>query len=490
MRNTRHLSTLLLIIQPLFLNAVSIPATGFIIRSLGAQAYGQWAIATSVVGITSVLSSLGLRPIFLRAISQQPASASDELADQLGLRSLLAVGSVISALLLCLCLRYPIVVLECVAITAVGLILSVLAGTLVDVLHGYQRFRTYTAINFASGLVVTIITVLSVWKGHGPVTLSLAYLSGPFTSLLLCSCAVHLGCCRVRVRWNFMRFSLLLSESRTLGAHQVLVTLRERAEQLLVPKLASIAAFGYFSVGSMLADRLMVAPEGLIDAYFPAISSAARISKQKATEQVAELIRTSLVVCLPIAVLITFLAQPIGQLVFPKSPAVCIFIMRVTIWYVPFMGLALALSLSLQAAGKHVESAQAGVRATICCLIVSLLLVSRFGVYGACFSMLFRPVAAALLVFPSFRREFPTVGPLVPFWRIVFCASGMAASLWVSTWLSMPILYSLTSGFVLSLGTYIGILLLLRIICPSQYLTLLGRKSACVQTRIINCRRA
>ena len=49
--------------QPLFLSAVGLPATAYIIRSMGALGYGQWAIGTTLVGTVSVLASLGLRPL-------------------------------------------------------------------------------------------------------------------------------------------------------------------------------------------------------------------------------------------------------------------------------------------------------------------------------------------------------------------------------------------------------------------------------------------
>ena len=61
--------------QPLLLNAVSIPATYYIISSLGPEQYGEWSIALSLLAATSVLVGLGTRLAFVRSISRDPSRA-------------------------------------------------------------------------------------------------------------------------------------------------------------------------------------------------------------------------------------------------------------------------------------------------------------------------------------------------------------------------------------------------------------------------------
>ncbi len=85
-KNRNVVNALYLIVQPLFLNAVSIPATAYIIRRLGPLGYGQWATAVSIVAVLGFVTSLGLRPQFIRAVAQDPENASEMLSHQLGLR--------------------------------------------------------------------------------------------------------------------------------------------------------------------------------------------------------------------------------------------------------------------------------------------------------------------------------------------------------------------------------------------------------------------
>src|SRR5579863_9870632 len=137
------LGALYTILQPLLLSAVGLPATAYVIRSLGSTGYGQWAASTSLVGAVAVLTSFGMRPLFVRRVAQAqaPDDVGEELAHQLGLRSLLGLGAGALIVSLCLLLRYPTAVILCTAIAAFGLLMSALSGVLADVLQGHQRLR-------------------------------------------------------------------------------------------------------------------------------------------------------------------------------------------------------------------------------------------------------------------------------------------------------------------------------------------------------------
>ena len=79
-----------LIIQPVFLNVIGVPAMAYIIRRLGPGGYGQWMVATALVGALGIFSNPGLRTGFVRSVAQDPNCAQRALAEQLGLRMLLA----------------------------------------------------------------------------------------------------------------------------------------------------------------------------------------------------------------------------------------------------------------------------------------------------------------------------------------------------------------------------------------------------------------
>jgi O-antigen/teichoic acid export membrane protein len=474
-KNRNAADLLCLIAQPLLLNAISIPAMAFIIRSLGAARYGEWMTACAIVATTGFVANLGLRTLFVRRIAQEPENVASALAEQLGLRLVLAIVAGALALLLCLAMRYSSLVSVCVFVAAIGLGITVLAGALADVLQGFQRFQAFALTNLAAGIVLTLASVIAAWYGAGPLELSLVYLIGPTASLLLLFLVVNRHICHVRLRWNIARFGTLLGEVRVLGLQQFLSTLQERIEQLLVPRLLGMAAFGYFSAGVIPASRLAIIPDGMATAYYPKIAWSRQSDDSDMQPLVVQLLLLSLIACIPVAILLAFLAGPIAHILFSKNAALCRDILRITIWSVPLQGTLLPMVYALQAAGQHADAARRGMWATALGCGISILLVSRFGIIGACVSWCVRPALGILFLLPRFIREFPAVIPRLPAGRICGCALLMLAVLWAAANAPIPGTVVSCVGCGLSILLYSAALVGFGVIKSAQLRKLLGR---------------
>jgi O-antigen/teichoic acid export membrane protein len=462
--NKKFADSIYLIGQPLLINVVGLPATVYFIRTLGPTGFGQWTLATSLVAAMAFISNLGLRTLFVRSIAQFPENAENALAEQLGLRSLLACIGSLLAIFLCLILNYPTIVLYCVIVTAVGSVITAQALTLGDVLNGFERFKILAVVNLITGIVITSITVVAVWRGANPLGLSIAYLSGPVINLILSIILVNKNLVQVRIQWNIMRYYALLREVKLLGTQSFLGTLNEQVEQLLVPKLVGITAFGYFSAGSILASRLVIFPDGIATSYYPKIAKSLNINDNEGTQQVAQLLLFSLIVCVALAVLVTFLAEPIAQILFPRTASICRDIIKITIWSIPLKGIMCPMMYALQAAGKHDEYARWNNWATVCGSCLSFFLISRLGILGASWSWSMRSFLSILFLLPAFVRVFPGVMPRIPIIRICCCGLMMSAFLWGALSIRLPLLLVTTLGSCLALLVYSSTILLLRVV--------------------------
>jgi O-antigen/teichoic acid export membrane protein len=89
--STRFIDAAHLTLQRLLLNTVSVFALGYIIRCLGPNGYGQWAVGTTLNAAVLFLTSMGLRPLFVRSLTYEPLRGPELLAEQLGLRTALGV---------------------------------------------------------------------------------------------------------------------------------------------------------------------------------------------------------------------------------------------------------------------------------------------------------------------------------------------------------------------------------------------------------------
>lgn len=393
-------------VQPLLLNALSIPVMAYLIRQLGATGYGQWVVATTLVSFSAMLANLGLRASFIRALAREPNAAGTLLAEQLGLRLLLSSIATLAAVLACWSLGYSAVILQCTAIAGIGLIITTVAGTLADMLQALQRLPTLAAVNLIAGLALTAASVVAALLGGGPTLIALAYLVGPLISAAALVTIVRRRHCPVRVTWAGSRFVLMLKASRHFAAQQALAAASTQAETLLLPRLVGIVPFGFFSAGSLPAHRLAIFPDGLCAAAYPAIAQAWEENRSHATRLVLRYLLIGFVLSSAVALGSTLVAPPFARLLFPHQPELCLLVIRITIWSLPLMALEMVMGYALNAAGKDAAYARVSVPAAVASLVISVSMVTSMGATGACWSMLLRPIIRATFLTPVFIRTF------------------------------------------------------------------------------------
>src|SRR6185436_12733252 len=124
----------------------------FIVRRLGPLHYGEWATASSLAAAHMVITNFGLRTLFVRNVARAPDHAADLLAAQLGLRLSLGVVASAIAMLICVLVPYPPIVIACMAVWCVWILISVVSTTLGDVLQSMERFDAYSAGSMGAGV--------------------------------------------------------------------------------------------------------------------------------------------------------------------------------------------------------------------------------------------------------------------------------------------------------------------------------------------------
>ena len=387
-------------VQPLILNALSVPALGYIIRRLGPDGYGQWMVATSLLTVCAAVTSLGLRGAFVRTVAADPGSAPMALAEQMGLRVLLAVLAGAAVIAGCMLLRYPTIVLSCTAVGAAGLVLTTIATTLSDVLQAVHRLKTIATVNLVAGIVLTGSSVICAFLGAGPVAIAVVYLTGPALSVALLLAVVGRLCCRVSVRLDVRRCVALLAGSRFFAAQQLLTACGTQAEALMLPRLVGLHQFGFFTAGTLLTTRLAVLPDGMCTAAYPAMVRAFARDRDRGGRLV--LWYTAIAACggVAVALIVSWAADLIGKMLFPGSGAVLSQVARMTVWSLPLVAIDAVLGYALNAAGKDAAQARVSLPAAALSLLCSVLLVTRFGVAGACWSMLARPAVRVAFMTP------------------------------------------------------------------------------------------
>jgi O-antigen/teichoic acid export membrane protein len=393
-------------LQPMILSALMLPVTAYVIRGLGPAGYGQWAIATTLVAVVAVVANPGLRGMFIRGVARQPETAGQALAEQIGVRLVLSLAAVLIAVVVCVVLHYPATVVLCTFVSGLGLMLLTVSTTIADLFQALQRLPVVAGVNMAAGLVLSLVSVLAVWMGAGPVGVALTYLINPITAIVLFCLIARRNRHPVRIRWDARKAGQLIWKGRHIAYQQITWSAAQHAQALMIPRLMGATMFGFFSAGSLLAGRLTSIPEGLCSAAYPAMVEAHRHGPRAVLRVFFRFLALVLPASMLAALGVTLVAGPIAKLLFPGRHEVCQQVMQITVWLLPPMGLHFLIGYLLQALDKDPVQAKFTLVGSAFSLLLTVVLVWQWGMVGACWSMVFRYTLDLAMEIPYLFRIF------------------------------------------------------------------------------------
>ncbi len=395
-------------LQPLLLSALALPAMAYIIHQMGPDRFAQWTAPSALVMVFSLLANLGLRSSYIRTIAAEPSCVAGALAEQLSLRLALAIPAGALVIGTCAVLEYPAPVLHGASIAAVGLVFTTAATTFADTLQSFDRVKALAGIGLVAGASLTGASVVAARWDPSPEGMAAAYLVGPVLSAVLSWRLVSRRICRVSLRWAPGRFVRLVRDARHFAAQQLLVVGSGQIEGLISPRMLGMVPFGSFAAGASVANRLVVLPDALCTVAFPWMVRAFRASRRDGAGVTVRCLIIAIAAGIAVGVVGTLIARPLGELLLPARAETFAFVMRLTIWSIPLLGIELVLGYALNAAGGEGLQARLAVPAAVLTLATSIVLVRFMGIEGACWSMVARPALRAAILAPATFRSFRT----------------------------------------------------------------------------------
>ncbi len=245
-------------------------------RHLSIEDWGRFSLVTSLVLIVAGVTEAGLSAIAIREFSLADHGRRRTLvANLVGIRVALTGGGVLLASLLVAGGGYGAVVTIGVAVTGLGLLLSLIQQTYVIPLAAELRWGWFSLLDLARQAVTAVLVGVLVLAGAS---------LGPFFVISVVSSLVALGLSLVLLRRSVpFRPAFDLAEWRRLGrdalpyaAAATLGILYPRIAIVAMTPLADERQTGYFGAALKIVEALGAIPWVLVTSVFPILSRAAR----------------------------------------------------------------------------------------------------------------------------------------------------------------------------------------------------------------------
>ena len=423
-------------------------------RLLGVEDYGRYSFIIAYLTLFQVLADLGLEPILLRRLSQEPADRSRVLANALGMRISLAFLSA----------GLAVVLVGWAAPDQAGLTPFVAVGAAGLLFVGQPGFRALWRAEARMGRVLTVATLtnlallvlvgIALWAGTGLLGVFLGITAAHLGGFVLAAVLAR-STFRFRVAFEMDLWRELFSQAWPVGANVFAVMLGLRIGPVLLLSYGGAVEVGYLASSMRLVEALNLIAEGLMLAVFPVLARLAREDAAALARLAGICARIQAFLLLAVVLFLSQLSPEVLSLLFGPEFAVAAPALRVLSWFALLASLGTLYTNMLVALGHQRVLFVLNAVSAVFQVGLQFFLVSRYGLMGAAVGVLLANAInhGVLCVLPSTGPWVrPCVRAVLP---AVFLALGLSFAGWFLAGPPLPQAVGLVVAFsILALFLY------------------------------------
>ena len=420
--------------------AIGILLLPFNVAHLGTAAYGLWMLTTAITTYFSVLD-LGYPGALVKFVAEYRArrdsgALNEIVSTTFYLFTAIGVVTYLVAIVVAFFLGRMfhlgpeqvhlgrIVLLVVSLNVAAGMAFTAFGG----VINGFQRYDLNNVVGTISTLVTAVVNVLVLIAGYGLVELVLATTAVRLLTYWMYRANAYRVFPDLRIRWSLVS-GARLREVTTFSIYMALINWADKlnysVDALVIGAFMNTSAVAVWSVGQRLAETTQRMTNQLNEVLFPSVvdcDASRRLDRLRLIFLVGT--RVSLATVVPIGGVVILMAGPLVEAwVGSEFNGSIIVVQLLALTVIARVGTATAGTV-LRGAGGHRLVAFANVAAAFANLVLSIALVSTFGLRGVAIATLVPiSVLATFVLFPAGCRHVQ-----VTVWR------GFIEAVWPAAW--------------------------------------------------------
>jgi len=366
----------------------------FSARILGPSGYGSFSYALAFLGIFFVFSDWGVGNILVRDYQQREDK-----------KTIIDVGFTIKVFLLVLISVISILgffflkdpeARKIYFILFIFLILDHIKCFFFAIFKALQKMEKEAIVDFIESLTILILATFLLIKVKSIISLALAYLLGGILAFIISKHFINLLNIKINLDINPEKIRYFLINGTPLMLFGILGYIFFTTDQLLLGYFRKMEEVGYYSVISKLILNINIFPSLFLSALFPYLAS-----KVNDILKIREITKKILLILISSAILISlilyFLAPYIVPLFLGSKYYPSINVLRYLIWIIVFLFPTMFFDSILFAFNKQWQDFGITSFAAILNLLLNLITIPIYGMYGAIFSSILAQIVNFVL---------------------------------------------------------------------------------------------
>ncbi len=406
------------------------------LRILAPEMAGRYTFAVLFIGYFDILVRFGLGTLLTREVAKDREHDNRYLSTVTILRGLLWLLSL--PLITVVILVYAFFgqmtpdIVAAIVLFAVGLVFSNLADGFSAVFYAYEKMEYPAAISTVTTVTRVSLGALVLLMGWGFVGLAGVSIAANIVSATALGLLMVRHCLRPHLDWDRKTGKWMLSTSFPLMINLMLATVFFRINVLLLKPMKGDMVVGYYSAALKYVDGLLIIPQYFTQAIFPLMSRYAATSRDSLMRAYVLSLRLLLIVALPIAAAMPFIAQGLilvlgGGEYLPDS----MIALQVIIWFLPFSFVNSVTQYVLIAIDQQRFLTRAFLIGVVFNIVANLLVIPAYSYRGAAVVTILSELVLLGPFYYAVRKHLGPLPWLSLFWQPALASAVMAGVMWL-----------------------------------------------------------
>lgn len=354
-----------------------------IARYLGVSEFGILTFAISFTGLMAIFMDLGISTYTTRDLARDHELANKYIGNGIPLKILLSIFSFFASIAILIIMGYNTLTIEVVLIFVMQNIFVNMGNLFNGAFQAYGKMK-YQAIGIIinSSLLLTG-TLFVIFTDLGIFSVAMVYLTASLITLIYLYIKSNSEIVPTNLQFDFSFWKKSVRKAIPFGLTSIFTTIYFMIDTVMLSFMKGSTAVGIYSS----AYKIITVFTTLYMVYnfviFPLMSNLYENSADMLKISYEKSIKYLLMIILPLAVAITYYAEPVILLIYGSQYALASSVLQILIWNVVFIFINGASTLLLNSSNREIAVTKINAIACIFNFISNLVLIYYFSYIGA-----------------------------------------------------------------------------------------------------------
>ncbi len=399
-RNTSYF-TIALVMQKI----ISFVYFSYLATQIGSESTGKYFFAISFATIFSVFVDLGLGNLLVRESAKKENDSQKLLGNAITIKLISSVFVILIIAFMANILNYPILTKKLIYLASIAMILDNFTLIFFSTIRGKHNLKYESIGSIIFQLIILVLGFITLQKTKNIALLIIVLITASLFNILYSAIVLKFKYfISLKPRFDKLFIKNLIIMSWPFAIAAIFMRISGNIDSIFLSKLADERALGYYSLPYKITFAFQFIPMAFSASLYPAFTHFFNEEKQKLKNILDKSIIYLILISMPIAIGISYVANTIITKIYGNDYLNSILTLQILIFNLPFIFLTFPTGAMLNAGNLQKTHTKNIGLTMVLTIILDLILIPKYSQNGAAIASVFASIFYMTLNFISCNK--------------------------------------------------------------------------------------